>query len=82
MKKLVINVDDLEKALWVKAVRLEKGRKLERWVRDALNDAATLELAQKTDEVYRQTKCEFCYELGEAGTVCHNCGGRGCHSSQ
>ncbi len=51
MKKLVINVGDLEKALWVKAVRLEKGRKLEQWMRDALNDAAKLELAQQPRRV-------------------------------
>ena len=50
MKKLIIDVLDQEKATYVKCVRLEKGRKLERWVRDALNDAATLELAQKPDK--------------------------------
>ena len=47
MKKLIIDCADMEKATWVKAVRLEKGRKLEVWVRDTLNDAATLEIAQK-----------------------------------
>jgi hypothetical protein len=47
MKKLIVDVSEMESATWVEAVRLEKGRKLEAWVRDVLNDAATLELAQK-----------------------------------
>lgn len=47
VKKLIVDVTDLEKATYVKAVRLEKGRKLAQWVRDSLNDAATLEIAQR-----------------------------------
>jgi hypothetical protein len=26
-------------------------------------------------------KCGHCETLGEAGTVCRNCGGRGCHDT-
>ena len=50
MKRIVVSMPDLEKATIVKAVRLEKGRKLETWVRGVLMDAATLEIAQTEEK--------------------------------
>lgn len=46
MKRITINMPNLEKATIVRAVRLEKGVKLNEWVRSALLDAALSEIAQ------------------------------------